>query len=445
MAHISGVVRTTSVLLLLALSAPVVADEWPQWRGPQRDGVWRESGLPSGLTDREVAIRWRVPAALGYAGPAVAGGKVYLFEYEQSAGEIENRPNARAKLEGQERLRCLDARSGDELWKYEYPRTYEISYPSGPRCTPTVDSDRVYVLGAEGDLTCVSTGDGSVVWSKSFSTDYGAKTPIWGHSAHPLVDGDNLYCVVGGEGSIAVAFDKMTGQEKWRALSANEPGYCPPTMMTIAGEQQLIIFYPRAIAGMNPATGEELWSVPIEPSYGMSIAQPLLADDRLFISGYNASVCFGLPSPGKEPEIFWAGKPKTSISSSNVSPIYDGELIYGVDANDSALVAVDPASGQRLWQTKTPTVGEGSRGRHGTVFLVRQGETDRYWLFSEKGDLILAKLGRAGYEELGRQNILSTTSGAFGRTVVWSHPAFADRAVFARNDKEIVCVDLAAK
>ncbi len=445
MAGISGVVRTTLVLLLSSLSAPVVADEWPQWRGPQRDGVWRESGLPSGLTDREVSVRWRVPVALGYAGPAVAGGKVYLFEYEQSAGEIENRPNARAKLEGQERLRCLDARSGDELWKYEYPRTYEISYPSGPRCTPTVDGDRVYVLGAEGDLTCVSTSDGSVVWSKSFSADYGAKTPIWGHSAHPLVDDDTLYCVVGGEGSIAVAFDKMTGQEKWRALSANEPGYCPPTMMTISGQKQIVIFYPRAIAGMNPTTGEELWSVPIEPSYGMSIAQPLRAGDRLFISGYNASVCFSLPSPGKEPDILWAGKPKTSISSSNVSPIYDGALIYGVDANDSALVAVDPASGQRLWQTKTPTVGEGERGRHGTVFLVRQGETDRYWLFSEKGDLILAKLSKAGYEELGRQNILSTTSGAFGRTVVWSHPAFADRAVFARNDKEIVCVDLAAK
>lgn len=433
------------VLLILSTAQYANADDWPQWRGPQRDGVWREEGIQTSLTATESNVRWRVPAALGYAGPAVADGRVYLFEYEKQQGEVKNSPNGRTKLEGMERLRCLDAKSGAELWKYDYPRVYQISYPSGPRCTPTVDGELVYVLGAEGDLTCLRTSDGSRVWSKSFQQEYGSKTPIWGHSAHPLVDGDTLYCVVGGEGSIAVAFDKRTGQEKWRALSANEPGYCPPTMMNIEGENQLLIFYPRAIAGLKPATGEQLWSVPIEPSYGMSIAQPIRAGELLFASGYNASVCFAMPNGNGDPAVLWAGKPKTSVSSSNVTPFYDGEVIYGVDANASALIAVDPASGERLWQTKEPTVGKGNRGRHGTAFIIRQGDTDRYWLFSETGELVLAQLSKAGYQELGRQKIVEMTSGAFGRPVVWSHPAFADRAVFARNDKEIVCVDLAAK
>ncbi|MEM8946195.1 MAG: PQQ-binding-like beta-propeller repeat protein [Planctomycetota bacterium] len=433
-----------SLIAVLTTHASLRAEDWEQWRGPQRDGVWRETGIRDDIPSDGLPERWRVPVALGYAGPAVADGKVYLFEYEKEQGELKNSPGGRPKLDGVERLRCLSSASGEELWRYEYDRNYKISYPSGPRCTPTVDGDRVYALGAEGDLTCLRTGDGSLVWKKSFQTDYGVKTPIWGHSAHPLVDGDTLYCVVGGDGSIAVAFDKLTGEERWRALSAGEPGYCPPTMLEIAGKQQLVIFYPLAVCGLDPTSGQVQWSIPIEPSYGMSIAQPMITGDRIFTSGYNASVCFSLPNGSSDPDVYWAGKPKTSVSSANVTPIYDGSLIYGVDANDSVLAAVDPSTGERVWQTKAPTVGEGQRGRHGTVFIVRQGNSDRYWLFSELGDLILAKLTAAGYEELGRQKLLEPTGEAFGRSVVWSHPAFAEQAVFVRNDEQLVCVELSS-
>lgn len=427
----------------ILLSSPTLADDWPQWRGPQRDGIWRESGLRDNIPSKGLPERWRVPVALGYAGPAVADGKVYLFEYEQNEGKRKNSPGGRPKLSGVERVRCLSSSNGDELWRYEYERAYNISYPSGPRCTPTVDGDLVYVLGAEGDLTCLQTSDGSPVWKKSFQDDYGAKTPIWGHSAHPLIDGDTLYCLVGGEGQVAVALDKRTGKQRWRSLSASEPGYCPPIMMQLAGKQQLVVFYPLAVCGLDPQNGQQHWSIPIEPSYAMSIAQPMITGDRIFTSGYNASVCFKLPTGKGDPDVLWSGTPKTSVSSANVTPIFDGQTIYGVDANDSVLAAVDPATGERIWQTKQPTVGEGKRGRHGTTFLVRQGETDRYWLFNELGDLILARLQPSGYEELGRQHLLKPTGEAFGRSVVWSHPAFAEQAVFVRNDEELVCVDVA--
>ena len=437
--------QTAFLLVTLFLCGQSRGNDWPQWRGPLRDGVWHESGVRSDMPTGELPVRWRVPAALGYAGPAVASGKVFLFEYEKRTGEIKNNPGSRAKLEGLERLRCLNVETGKELWRHEYERQYNVSYPSGPRCTPTVNGERVYILGAEGDLKCLQIADGRVVWEKSFHKDFGAETPIWGHSAHPLVDDDHVYCLVGGEGSIVVAFDKRTGAEKWRALSAYEPGYSPPSMIRVGGQTQLVIFHPKAVSGLAPASGEVLWSVPIEPSYGMSIAQPLLAGNRLFVSGYNKSVCFTLPVGDGAPEVLWSGTPKTSVSSANASPIFDGKVIYGIDANDSALVAVDPATGKRYWQTKVPTVGKGGRGRHGTTFVVRQGETNRYWLFSEQGELILAQLDAAGYEELGRQQILKPSGEAFGRAVVWSHPAFADRAVFARNDEEIVCVDLSAE
>jgi outer membrane protein assembly factor BamB len=183
----------------------------------------------------------------------------------------------------------------------------------------------------------------------------------------------------------------------------------------------------------------------------MSIAQPLPVGDRLFVTGYGGpSVFFNVPASGGDAKVVWSGTPKTSASSANASPIADadGRAIYAIDANGSSLVAIDPENGDRLWETQEPTLGkkEGrDRARHGTVFVVRQGETDRYWLTSETGHLILAKLTPEGYEEISRQPLLEPTGDAFGRPVLWSHPAFAEKAVFARNDKELVRVNLAAE
>ncbi len=445
--------RIAFLLLGVFTTTLALADDWPHWMGPGHDGVWRETGIVENLPSdpKDLNVKWRVPCDLGYSGPAVSNGRVYVFEYEKSQGEITNNPGGKDKLKGTERLRCLDASSGNEIWRYEYDRPYRVSYPSGPRCTPTVDDDHVYILGTMGDLTCLKTADGSVVWKKSFKKDYDAGAPLWGHSAHPLVDGDTLYCMVGGEGSVAVALDKQTGEEKWRALSAYKVGYCPPSMISHQGEKQLVIFHPEAVNGLNPASGEVLWSVPIKPEFGMSIAQPNLIGDHLFTSGYGGgvSVYFKLPEGDEEPEIIWSGTPKTSVSAANATPIVDsrGEVIYGCHANSSILVAVDVETGERLWSTREPTLSDAKnrRARHGTAFLVRQGDSDNYWLMSENGDLIVANLTVEGYNEISRVNILEASGGTFGRSVVWSHPAYANRCIYARNDKEIVCIDLSAK
>ncbi|MEQ8848390.1 PQQ-binding-like beta-propeller repeat protein [Botrimarina sp.] len=449
--------RRLFAAVLIAAAAPAIADDWPEWRGSNRDAIWREAGMPKEAPSGDVQPTWSTPANLGYAGPAVADGKVYLFEYERSEGSITDNPGARDNLEGVERLRCLDSATGRELWRYEYERPYFISYPSGPRCTPTVDGDRVYALGAEGDLTCLDTAEGTVVWKKNFKEAYAAPTPQWGHSAHPLVDGDFLYCLVGGEGSVVVAFDKRTGEEKWKALSTpsinNECGYCPPTMIEQDGERVLAAFHPEGVTALTRDEGKVLWSVPIDSSYGMSIAQPVQVKDLLFVTGYTgdggASVLLKLPTGGGEPEVVWSGGPKRSISAANSTPVpaAEADVIYGVDANDSVLAAVDMASGERLWQTREPTLAAdaGRRARHGTCFLVRQANTDRFWIASESGDLILASLTPDKYQELSRFKIVEPTGDAFGRPVWWSHPAFAEGAVFARNDKEIVRVDLATE
>jgi outer membrane protein assembly factor BamB len=418
-----------------------VGDDWPGWLGPNRDSISRETGWIDSIPADGLKTLWRVPIGGGYAGPAVAKGRVFVTDYTAKSGQNTNNPGGRDMREGVERLLCLDAMTGQQLWQHAYDRPYHLSYRSGPRATPTVDGQFVYMLGAEGDLICLAVDDGKVVWSKSLPQVYRAETPIWGYAAHPLVHGALLYTLAGGEGSVVVALDKLTGQEKWRALSASEIGYCAPSIIRVAGQEQLLIWTADALNGLNPLTGEVLWSSPLKPSYAMSIAVPRLVDNRLFASGIGeVGAMFELASDGRSIKELWRGKTRSAVYSANAPTIFDGKTIYGADCGSGQFVAVDAADGSRLWETFQPTAGGTRRASHGTAFVVRNAE--RYWLFSETGDLILAQLTPEKYIELGRAHVIEPTGDAFGRPVVWTHPAFANAHMFVRNDSEIICVSL---
>src|SRR5262249_3661868 len=146
------------------------------------------------------------------------------------------------------------------IWKYEYDCTYKIAYPEGPRCTPVVHGGKVYTLGAMGDLLCLDADSGKVHWSKRFPDDYQAKPPLWGWASHPLVDGDKLFCLAGGEGRAVVAFHKDTGKELWKALSVEEIGYAPPIVIEAGGKRQLIAWHTEAVNALDPETGKLYWS-----------------------------------------------------------------------------------------------------------------------------------------------------------------------------------------
>ncbi|MBI5820651.1 MAG: PQQ-like beta-propeller repeat protein [Verrucomicrobia bacterium] len=425
------------------LVMPVLADDWPQWMGPQRDGVWREAGIVKAIPASGLPVKWRTPIGLGYAGPAVAGGKVFVMDYMRQSGEAKNNSFSTDELGGTERVLCLDAANGKLLWKHEYARPYNIAYGSGPRCTPTVDGDKVYALGAEGNLWCLEAATGRVIWSKDFTKDYGAKTATWGYASHPLVVGDTLYCVVGSKDGVALALDKNTGRERWRALPAGAPGYCPPSLIEHDGKRQLLFWHGESINSVEPDSGKVNWSVPLKPSYGMAIAAPCQAGSYLFASSFKeVGALLKLGSGASGAEIVWKGNPKNALYSGTASPFIEGDVVYGCDADSGSLTCVRLSDGERLWQTTVPTTGEGKKGRYGTAFLIKH--EDRFFLFNELGDLILAKLSPKGYEELGRFHVLEPTNKTFGRAMVWSHPAFAQRCLFARNDKELVCVDLTA-
>jgi outer membrane protein assembly factor BamB len=420
--------------ILAALSSPLLADDWPQWGGPQRDLVWREKGivadLPSGLLPR----MWSTPIGEGYSGPAVADGRVYITDLAD-----------RAAKSATERAHCLDAATGKILWTYAYPVEYGISYPAGPRATPVIDGPRVYIAGAVGDLACLDVASGKVIWKKSLTADYGNNIPIWGLSTSPLIDGDQLITLVGGRnGALLVSFDKATGKELWKAIDDPDVGYAPPVIFTYGGVRQLIQFHPRAVTSLDPATGKPIWEVPFKTKVGLVISTPRQSGSRLFVTCfYNGSMMLDVAADGRSASVLWKGKSESEQKTDGLhsimsTPWVTDTHIYGV-CSYGQLRCLDAKTGERLWETRQPT----GDGRWWNAFIVPH--EGRYFLHNEQGELIIATLSPEGYKELSRAKLVEPTRKVGTRMTIWSHPAFAMKSVFARNDKEIVRVDLSGK
>jgi outer membrane protein assembly factor BamB len=442
-------------------AASARADDWPQWFGPQRDGVWREEGILDRFPPGGPKVRWRVPVGAGYAGVAVAGDRVYLTEFVVKDGaKLPQNGFARGRIVGSERVRCLDDAIGKERWVHEYPCTYSISYPAGPRATPLVAGGKVYTLGAMGDLRCLDADSGQLIWSRNLPKDYDAPVPTWGFAAHPLLDGDCLITLAGGDGSVVVAFHKDTGKELWRNLSSFSIGYCPPVIYTVGATRQLIIWHPEEVCGLEPETGKLYWSVPFRlHQSALSIPMPRYdGGERLFITSfYNSALMLRLDRDKPAASVLWRGKGKgekptqtAAIHSIMPTPVFKDGYVYGVDSYGE-LRCLKADDGERVWTTLAATRAlKGGRpdlskqtenDRWGNAFLTPQG--DRTFLFNEHGDLIIAKLSPAGYQEIDRARLLEADNLMPGRPVVWSHPAYAHRSAYVRNNHELVCVSLA--
>ena len=441
-----------AVLLCFALASPAVADDWPQWLGPQRDGVWREQGVVEKFPPGGPPVRWRTPVGAGYSQPAVAQGKVYVTDrvLKPGAANPEN-PFDRRSVPGVERVLCLDAKDGKVLWQDEYDAPYTVSYASGPRATPAVTGGKVYTVGTEGHVRCYDAATGKVLWKGSLKLSDDAPTPIWGFSASPLVDGNKLICLADGVNAVAVAFDKDTGKLLWKSLTSREPGYCPPVIYEHGGVRKLILWHPKALAAVDPETGKELWSHPFEAENGLTVAMPRLTGDLLFVSSnYEGSRVLRLdPKDPKKATLLWkkGGKGRDDANKTlyalMATPFVRDGHVYGV-GKDGGVSCLKLETGDMVWQDYAATTGEAGPMMWATGFLIARGDAGgRFYLFNEKGDLIEADLSPQGYKEVGRAHLIDATNTDARRAVVWSYPSFANRCVFVRNDKELACFSLA--
>jgi outer membrane protein assembly factor BamB len=446
--HLSHSGNTTmrTLAITLALTVTTLAADWPQWMGPTRDGVWTEAGVATTLPAGGPKKLWSAKVHGGYSGPAVANGVAFVMDYDRKEGNAAPDPARQNDLKGRERVLAFDAVTGKELWKRDYDCPYHVSYPAGPRCTPTVHEGKVYALGTMGHLHCLNAKDGEVLWKHDFVEEFKAKLPIWGFAGHPLVYKNTLICLVGGPEALLMAFDKDTGAMKWKALATpttDGPGYCPPSLVQAGGVTQLVVWHPQAIVSVNPDSGAEYWRESLKPNYGMSIMMPRAEKGLLYAGGIGgAAVALKLHADAPKAEKVWAGEKKTGVYPANSTPIVHDGTIYGVDVSGE-LRAVSLADGTRYWNATEATVNEPQTPLpHGTAFLVRNSVNNHYYIFNEKGSLIIAKLSPQKYEAVAEAKLVKPTTPAFNRTVVWSHPAFANQCVFVRNDEELACFSL---
>lgn len=428
------VTKLIAVLGLAVFASAGAADDWPQWRGPQRDGVWRETGIVESFDGEKLDIVWRASIGSGYSGPTVADGRVYVTDRVVIPNQIE-------------RVHCFDSTNGKPIWTHEYDCPYrDVGYDAGPRASVTIDGTRAYALGTMGHFFCFDAATGATHWEQDLNALYKIRMPIWGIASAPLIERDLVIVQIGGEdGACLVAFDKKTGRERWKALD-DQASYSAPIVVEQGGNRVLVCYTGDNVVGLDPDSGKVHWKHPFPPrQMVIGIASPVFDRGRLFVSNFfDGSLMLQLSEDGQSVKKLWqrAGqdeKNTDALHSIISTPILRDDHIYGVDSYGE-LRCLNAATGDRLWES----LKAGPHERWGTIHLVEHG--DRTWMFNEKGALIIAELSPQGYREIDRALLIDPTREQLPSRrggVTWAHPAFADKHIFARNDKELVCASLA--
>jgi len=425
---------------LLLLVPLLDSDEWPQWRGPNRDGSWNGAGTVRKLPT-EPKIKWRAEIGSGYSGPTVADGKVFLMDRVTDP-------------EQRERVLCFDAATGKEIWKHTYHCQYRIGYTAGPRASVTIDEGLAYAHGAMGQLTCLNAKTGKVKWEKDLNRIYQIESrqreqnrmPIWGMACSPLVYRDKVILQIGARDAGVIALDKLSGEEVWRA--SNHRGQYSSPILVKQGERDVVVCWTGdGVIGIDPTIGKVYWSIDWKPrNMPIGCASPIVKDNLLFLTSfYDGSMLIRLDPSTAQAQKVWhrvgTSERETDALQSIIStPIWIDDHIYGVDSYGE-LRCLEAKSGDRVWQNLTAV----PKARWSTIHFVQTA--DLVWMFNERGELITARLSPTGFEEISRTKILEPTRKQLNQRggVCWSHPAFALRSVFARNDQELVCVDLSAE
>jgi outer membrane protein assembly factor BamB len=390
----------------------IATDDWPQWRGPQRDGAsfadirtsWPEQGPPK---------LWEKPIGKGFASIVSAQGKAIAFYL----GE-----------DGNETVACLDAANGTALWKLSYPANFRNNYGDGPRGTPSIDGDLVYTVGATGVCHCLkfepASKEGEVVWKKDLLSEFGAENLQWGVSASPLVLGDVLILTPGGpNGNSVVGLNKRTGEVIWKTLD-DPAGYSSPIATTIAGETQVVCMTGIAVVGLDPVAGKELWRYPWPTDFKVNAATPIVADNYVFItSGYNQGCALLKIEKNAEKWDAALVYRHKKFNSHFSSPVRVMDHLYGF--HDSTFVCMDFRTGKIEWR-KGGSDGFGK----GSVLAIR----NRLGILSDRGEFVLIEANPNEYQEVARF--------PFSDERCWTMPTIASNRMFLRDEKKLACFDM---
>jgi outer membrane protein assembly factor BamB len=388
--------------------------EWPGWRGADRLGGWNAPALPDDWPGNGLPRIWQRPVGPGFSGVAVAGGRAFTQDRPKDS------PN--------ERVLCFAADDGRSLWTHAYAAEYgDLDYGKGPRATPLVADGRVYTLGAVGHVFCLDAAGGNVLWTRNVVSDFSGRLPMWGFAASPILYDGKLILHIGAEDGCFIALHPLTGELLWRGGS-DPCGYATPILVRHGDQSLLVGWTPQHVVGLDPDTGEQLWKVPYEVTYGVSIASPIAHQGLVFVSGYwEGSKAIRLTNDRRRVELAWE-EPR-SLRGLMSQPIYREGFVYLLD-RENGVVCFELGTGTTRWMDEhriTPA------GRNPQASLVWAGSDGRALALNSVGELVLIRLQPDGFDELGRTSIVGET---------WAHPAYRGTRVWARDDEKIVCVGL---
>jgi outer membrane protein assembly factor BamB len=401
-------------LVILGSGAIVSAADWPQFLGPQRNGSSPETGLMTQVPSEGPKVLWKVEGGVGYSGIAVAGSRAVTL----------------VQRGGEEIVLALDAAKGTQLWKQRIGPVYKNSYGDGPRSTPTIEGGFVFVQSVSGTLACLKADSGDIVWQHDLLKEFGAKNISWGLSASPLVDSDLVMALPGGQGSGVAAFNKTTGKLVWKNTD-DKPGYASPVVLNADGKKQAIFFTAVGVLAVEHGSGKELWRVPWKTEFDVNIATPLVIGNQLFVSSGENVGCALLQVGAGPPKVLWEDKgPKCVMKNYWATAVLHDKHLYGISGEFEGVAdlnCVELATGKRVW----------SQSRFGRANLTLAN--GYLYLVTIDGQFVIVPATPKGYQENGRAKVLPNTD----RYV--NAPTICDKRLFLRDQKSIICFDIAGQ
>ncbi len=404
-------------MLVLASMACVAMADWPQFLGPDRNGIAPDFKLPKAFPEGGPKVLWTFPLRQGFAGPSIKDGKVYVLDRVDDAQDV---------------LRCIDLAGGKELWSFAYDAPGKLDH-NGSRTTPAVDDKYVFVIGPFGHFHCVDQATHKLVWKKHLLDDFGGKRPEWGVAQSPLLHKDAVIVAPLGKQAGVVAFEKATGTIIWQSRPFDTMAYSSPLVTTIEGVEQVIMMGARRVAGIDVKDGKLLWTY---TGYRCNIHIPSPApvgDGRIFLTGgYNAgSAMFKVSRESEEFKAELLFKAPELGSQIHGPLLHQGHLYLACNTNSKrdGLVCMD-LDGNVKWQTRrSPNFERGNLILVGGIILIMDGST---------GILRMVRPDPSGYQEIDEAKILA------GRDI-WAPMAVADGKLVLRDQRQMKCLDFGAK
>jgi outer membrane protein assembly factor BamB len=416
-----SIAKLAFVIILLSIFniMPVVAQhnsaEWSQWRGPDRDGVSKEEIVSESWPVKGLDLLWKKKAGNGFSGISISNGKI-ITAWDEGDSQY---------------LLCMNSISGDEVWRFKIGKSFKSNWGNGPRSTPAISGDLVYIVSTEGVLYALDFQSGKTIWQRNLVTDFDSQLPVYGYSCSPLVDDKNLYLEIGGKTGYSFgAFNKKTGELAWH-VEDDLISYSSPIEVTVSNIRQIVYLSADGLVSLSPEDGRKYWRYTWNsrcPSTGVPVnsnTPVFIAPDKIYISGGFGTVIGASVIQIKEEnegfviKTIWKNNNMKNLI--NTSVFYKNH-IYGFD--DKILKCIDVKTGQEKWMSK--------KYARGSLIVI-----DGYLVvLGENGELGLIHARSEQYNEISNVQVLKPKS--------WTGPSYAHGKLYLRNHEEILCLDLSS-